>query len=326
MVALIHPDLRVRYSTSHPKDMGDDVLHMMAKYENICKYVHLPVQSGNSDVLEKMNRGYTREWYLDRIAAIRRIMPDAAISADIITGFCGETDQEHQDTISLMQEVKFVFAYMFKYSERPKTLAERRFEDDVPDAIKGSRLNEIIELLKNLNETHLKKGKEYFMKVLKGNKIVKENKEFYNNVSYLVSTEKTPSNIKKINESINYIVRLMLEKEVEKEVVVETVNLPSSVLTSLAVNKFNSKYSDISETEKEIIKTLLNGSDENKESIFNKLKRECIDGIDTKLTESTDLELKDKLLKVKDKLLTTNFKLESFKTDITKIYDLKQSI
>jgi tRNA-2-methylthio-N6-dimethylallyladenosine synthase len=146
MVALVSPHLRVRFSTSHPKDMTDDVLEIMAKYENICPYIHLPVQSGHTDVLARMNRGYSREWYLDRINAIRKFMPDCAISTDIITGFCGETDEEHQDTISLMKEVHFDFAYMFKYSERPKTLAERRFEDDVPDAVKGTRLNEIIEL------------------------------------------------------------------------------------------------------------------------------------------------------------------------------------
>lgn len=146
MVALVSPNLRVRFSTSHPKDMTDDVLEIMAKYENICPYIHLPVQSGHTDVLARMNRGYSREWYLDRINAIRKYMPDCAISTDIITGFCGETDEEHQDTISLMKEVQFDFAYMFKYSERPKTLAERRFEDDVPDAVKGARLNEIIEL------------------------------------------------------------------------------------------------------------------------------------------------------------------------------------
>ena len=145
MVALVSPDLRVRFSTSHPKDMTDDVLEVMAKYENICPYIHLPVQSGNTDVLYRMNRGYTREWYMDRIAAIKRIIPDCAISTDIITGFCGETEAEHQETLSLMDEVKYDFAYMFKYSERPKTLAERRFEDDVPEEVKGRRLNEIIE-------------------------------------------------------------------------------------------------------------------------------------------------------------------------------------
>ncbi len=146
MVALIHPDLRIRFSTSHPKDMTDDVLEIMAKYENICPYIHLPVQSGNSNVLERMNRGYSREWYLDRIAAIKRIIPDCAISTDIITGFCGETDEEHNETVSLMKEVSYDFAYMFKYSERPKTLAERKFKDDVRDDVKGKRLEEIIAL------------------------------------------------------------------------------------------------------------------------------------------------------------------------------------
>ncbi len=146
MVALVHPDLRIRYSTSHPKDMTDEVLHVMAKYENICKYIHLPVQSGNSDVLKRMNRGYTREWYLERIDAIRRIMPDCAISTDVITGFCGETELEHQDTLSLMGLVRYEMAFMFKYSERPKTLAERKFEDDVEEEVKGRRLQEVIAL------------------------------------------------------------------------------------------------------------------------------------------------------------------------------------
>lgn len=145
MVALVSPDLRVRFSTSHPKDMTDDVLEVMAKYENVCEYIHLPVQSGNSEVLERMNRSYSREWYLERIDAIKRIVPDCAISTDIIAGFCDETDAEHQDTISIMDEVKYDFAYMFKYSERPKTLAERRFEDNVPDEVKSKRLTEIIE-------------------------------------------------------------------------------------------------------------------------------------------------------------------------------------
>jgi tRNA-2-methylthio-N6-dimethylallyladenosine synthase len=145
MVALVSPDLRVRFSTSHPKDMTDDVLEIMAKYENICPYIHLPVQSGHSDVLYRMNRGYSREWYLERIDAIKRIIPDCAISTDIITGFCGETEEEHQDTLSLMDIVQYDFAYMFKYSERPKTLAERKFEDDVPEDVKGRRLNEVIE-------------------------------------------------------------------------------------------------------------------------------------------------------------------------------------
>ena len=153
MVAKVDPDLRVRFSTSHPKDMTDDVLHSMAKYENICKYIHLPVQSGNSDVLKRMNRGYTREWYMDRIAAIRRIMPDCSISTDIIAGFCGETEEEHKDTLTLMDEVGYDMAYMFKYSERPRTLAERKFEDDVDEATKSRRLQEIIDI-------QLKRAKE----------------------------------------------------------------------------------------------------------------------------------------------------------------------
>jgi tRNA-2-methylthio-N6-dimethylallyladenosine synthase len=144
-VALVSPDLRVRFSTSHPKDMTDDVLHIMAQYENICKYIHLPVQSGNSEVLKKMNRGYTREWYLSRIDSIKNIMPDCAISTDVIAGFCGETEEQHQETISLMSQVGYDMAYMFKYSERPKTLAERKYEDDVPEETKGRRLTEIID-------------------------------------------------------------------------------------------------------------------------------------------------------------------------------------
>lgn len=146
MVAKVSPDLRVRFSTSHPKDMTDEVIEVMAKYENICPYIHLPVQSGNTEMLKRMNRGYSKEWYLDRIAAIRRIIPDCAISTDIITGFCDETEEEHKDTLSLMNEVKFDFAYMYKYSERPKTLAERRFEDNVPEEIKSARLTEVIDL------------------------------------------------------------------------------------------------------------------------------------------------------------------------------------
>lgn len=146
MVAKVNPDLRVRYSTSHPKDMTDEVLHVMAKYDNICKYIHLPVQSGNSEVLKRMNRGYSREWYLDRIEAIRTIMPDCAISTDVIAGFCGETEEEHKDTLSLMARVQYDMAFMFKYSERPKTLAERKYDDDVPEEIKTRRLQEIIDL------------------------------------------------------------------------------------------------------------------------------------------------------------------------------------
>jgi tRNA-2-methylthio-N6-dimethylallyladenosine synthase len=165
-VALVNPNLRVRFSTSHPKDMTDEVLHTMAKYENICDYVHLPVQSGNSEVLERMNRGYSRKWYLDRIASIRRILPNAAISTDIITGFCGETEEQHLDTLSLIAEVKFDFAYMFSYSERPKTLAERKFKDDVPEEVKKRRLAEVVSLQQQIGATRTANGVGKVHKVL----------------------------------------------------------------------------------------------------------------------------------------------------------------
>ena len=161
MVAQIHPDLRVRYSTSNPKDMTDDVLHVMAKYENICKNIHLPVQSGSTRILELMNRGYTREWYEERILAIRRIMPDCGISSDIITGFCTETEEDHQQTLSLMEWADYDFSFMFFYSERPNTAAERKLEDDIPEDIKKRRLAEVISLQQKLSEqktkTHLNK-------------------------------------------------------------------------------------------------------------------------------------------------------------------------
>lgn len=144
MVAAIHPDLRVRFSTSHPKDITDEVLYTIAKHDNICNYIHLPVQSGNSRVLELMNRTYDREWYINRIDAIRRIIPECAISTDVITGFCSETDEEHQDTLSMMDYVHYDFAYMFMYSERPGTLAAKKYPDDIPDAVKSSRLKEVV--------------------------------------------------------------------------------------------------------------------------------------------------------------------------------------
>ncbi|MFM2156674.1 MAG: (Dimethylallyl)adenosine tRNA methylthiotransferase MiaB, partial [Bacteroidota bacterium] len=131
MVAKIHPDLRVRFSTSNPRDMTDAVLYVIAKYENLCKYIHLPVQAGSTSMLERMNRGYSREQYIERINSIRRIIPDCAISTDIIAGFCGETEEEHQATLSLMEWVNYDFAYMFKYSERPGTAAAKKMKDDI---------------------------------------------------------------------------------------------------------------------------------------------------------------------------------------------------
>lgn len=145
MVALVHPDLRVRFSTSHPKDITDDVLYTMAKYENICKNIHLPAQSGNSRILELMNRGYTRDWYISKALRVREILgEDCGLSCDMIAGFCSETEEEHQETLSLMDIVRYDFAYMFHYSERPGTLAEKKFKDDVPDDVKNRRLEEII--------------------------------------------------------------------------------------------------------------------------------------------------------------------------------------
>ena len=156
-VAEISPLLRVRFSTSHPKDLSDELLHTMARYPNLCRAIHLPAQSGSTRMLELMNRKYSREWYLDRIASIRRILPDCAISTDIIAGFCTETEQDYQDTLSLMESVGYESAFMFKYSERPNTKAARHFKDDVPDDVKTQRLTQIIQLQ---NELSLKSNKK----------------------------------------------------------------------------------------------------------------------------------------------------------------------
>jgi tRNA-2-methylthio-N6-dimethylallyladenosine synthase len=143
-VALISPELRIRFSTSHPKDITDEVLYTIAKYDNICNYIHLPVQSGSSRVLELMNRTYTREWYINRIDAVRRIIPECAISSDIIAGFCTETEEDHQETLSMMDYVGYDFAFTFSYSERPGTLAARKLADDIPAEVKKRRLSEIL--------------------------------------------------------------------------------------------------------------------------------------------------------------------------------------
>jgi len=145
-VALVHPDLRVRFSTSHPKDITEEVLRTIAKYENICKYIHLPVQSGSTRVLQLMNRTYTREWYIAKVNQVKNIIPECGISSDIIAGFCTETEEDHHDTLSIMQHSKYDMSYMFIYSERPGTLAARRYKDDVPEEIKKRRLQEIVAL------------------------------------------------------------------------------------------------------------------------------------------------------------------------------------
>jgi tRNA-2-methylthio-N6-dimethylallyladenosine synthase len=152
MVARISPQLRVRFSTSHPKDITDEVLHVIARNENICNCIHLPVQSGSTRVLQRMNRTYTREWYLAKIRRIRELIPDCAITSDIIAGFCGETEEDHQETVSLIRETRFDFSYMYFYSERPGTLAARRYPDDIAEAEKKRRLEEIIKLQRQISE------------------------------------------------------------------------------------------------------------------------------------------------------------------------------
>jgi tRNA-2-methylthio-N6-dimethylallyladenosine synthase len=156
LVAEVNPELRVRFSTSHPKDLTDEVIHTMTRYSNICKHIHLPIQSGNSRVLKLMNRTYDREWYINRIDAIRTIIPECTISTDIITGFCSETEEEHQDTLSMMDLVKYDSAYMYSYSERPGTLAEKRYTDDIPEEVKKRRLTEIVAKQRKHNLFRLK--------------------------------------------------------------------------------------------------------------------------------------------------------------------------
>jgi tRNA-2-methylthio-N6-dimethylallyladenosine synthase len=145
-VAIENPLMRIRFSTSHPKDISDDLLQIIARHENICKHIHLPAQSGSSRILKLMNREYSREWYMDRVDAIRKTIPDCALSTDMITGFCTETEEDHKESLSLMEWVNFDFAYMFKYSERPGTKAARKYKDDVAENIKSERLSEMIAL------------------------------------------------------------------------------------------------------------------------------------------------------------------------------------
>ncbi len=165
-VALIDPLLRVRFSTSHPKDLTDEVLYTIARYENICDYVHLPVQSGSTRVLQLMNRTYTREWYMGRIDRIQSIIPDCGLSTDIIAGFCTETEEDHRGTLSLMERARYDMSYMFFYSERPGTLAARRYQDDVPEEVKRRRLDEIVKLQNRLSLESNKRDLGKMVKVL----------------------------------------------------------------------------------------------------------------------------------------------------------------
>jgi tRNA-2-methylthio-N6-dimethylallyladenosine synthase len=165
-VALISPLLRVRFSTSHPKDITDDVLYTIATYENICNYIHLPVQSGSTRILQLMNRTYTREWYIARVKRIREIIPDCGLSTDIIAGFCTETEEDHQASLSLMEYCRYDLAYMYFYSERPGTLAARRYTDDVPEPIKKRRLQEIVSLLRQHSLESMQKDLGKTFKIL----------------------------------------------------------------------------------------------------------------------------------------------------------------
>ena len=162
-IACINPLLRIRFATSHPKDLSDELLKTIAKHSNICRSVHLPAQSGSTKILNKMNRKYTRELYMNRIESIRKFIPDCAISTDIISGFCTETEEDHKDTLSLMKWAKFDYAYMFKYSERPDTTASTKFKDDISDEIKSKRLQDIIEMQQKLSleSNHQDIGKKF---------------------------------------------------------------------------------------------------------------------------------------------------------------------
>ncbi len=167
--ALVSPEMRIRFSTSHPKDITDDVLHTMAKYENICKCIHLPVQSGSTRVLQLMNRTYTREWYMGRVNRIREIMPDCSITSDLIAGFCTETEEDHRDTLDIMESGKYDHSYMYFYSERPGTLAAKRYADDVPEETKKRRLQEIVDLQWKLsNESNLRDIGKTFKVLIEG--------------------------------------------------------------------------------------------------------------------------------------------------------------
>lgn len=202
MVAKVHPDLRIRFSTSHPKDITDEVLYTIKKYNNICKYIHLPAQSGNSRILKMMNRTYDRDWYVNRVDAIRNILgEECGISSDMIAGFCSETEEEHQDTLTLMDYVKYDFSYMFFYSERPGTLAEKKYEDDIPLETKKRRLQEIIDKQRahslernqlDLNKVHevlvegfSKRSEEHLSGRNSANKVVIFPKEHYKKGDYV---------------------------------------------------------------------------------------------------------------------------------------------
>ncbi|PQL92803.1 tRNA (N6-isopentenyl adenosine(37)-C2)-methylthiotransferase MiaB [Apibacter sp. wkB309] len=206
MVAEACPEIRIRFSTSNPQDMHEEVLHVMAKYDNICKYIHLPVQSGSTTVLQRMNRQHTREEYINLVDKIREIVPDCAISHDIIAGFCGETEEEHQETLSLMKYAKYDFGYMFAYSERPGTLAHKKMEDDVPAEIKSRRLKEIINLQQELSLERMKTYTNKVHEVLIEGTSKKSKDQWYGRISQNAVVVFTKTDQTKVGDFVNVLV------------------------------------------------------------------------------------------------------------------------
>jgi len=198
MTAEVDASVRIRFATSYPQDFTDEVIRTMANYDNICKYIHLPVQSGSNVMLDKMKRGYTREWYMNRIEAIRKIIPDCAISTDMISGYCGETELDHLDTLNLMNEVHYDFAYMFKYSVRPNTYAARNYEDDVDEETKKRRLSEVIDVQQKLSLESNQKDIGKIFEVLVEGVSKKSNERYYgrNSQNKVIVFSKGDSNIK----------------------------------------------------------------------------------------------------------------------------------
>jgi tRNA-2-methylthio-N6-dimethylallyladenosine synthase len=206
MVAEACPEIRIRFSTSNPQDMHEEVLHVMAKHTNICKYIHLPVQSGSTSVLQRMNRQHTREEYIYLVDKIRKIVPDCSISHDIIAGFCGETEEEHQETLSLMKYAKYDFGYMFAYSERPGTLAHKKMDDDVPVEIKSRRLKEIINLQQELSLERMKTYTNKVHEVLIEGTSKKSKKQWYGRISQNAVVVFTKTDNTKIGDFVNVLV------------------------------------------------------------------------------------------------------------------------
>lgn len=206
MVAEACPEIRIRFSTSNPQDMHEEVLHVMAKHDNICKYIHLPVQSGSTTVLQRMNRQHTREEYINLVDKIREIVPDCAISHDIIAGFCGETEEEHLETLSLMKYAKYDFGYMFAYSERPGTLAHKKMKDDVPTEIKSRRLKEIINLQQELSLKRMKTYTNKVHEVLIEGTSKKSKDQWYGRISQNAVVVFTKTDQTKVGDFVNVLV------------------------------------------------------------------------------------------------------------------------